>query len=905
MPSPTCASLSDWLRESHLVGPEQAQELRRLQGQVGDPGVLLQELGKRGWLTAFQVEMVAAGLGDQLLLGPYRLLDVLGQGAMGIVFKARQARTGRLAALKIIHKEKLDKPKTIERFQREAVAASQLNHPNIVRAFDADQVNQRYYLAMELVEGIDLARLVKQSGPLPVAAACEYVRQAALGLQHACERGVVHRDVKPSNLLLTKTAEGSALVKILDFGLARFESESDHTGRLTQLGNIVGTVDYIAPEQADNARTADIRADIYSLGCSLYFLLAAQPPFGGQSAVEKLSARMMGEPPRIRLLRPDVPAALEAVLVKMMARAPGQRYPTPAETAAALAPFARGAVATAVPVASVMVPSAVPVANAAVPAAKTGATWDLAPAEVRDGGLILAAKPAGGKIHPRIWIAMGAGAFVLLLLFVFLLRPRPPDTKPEKNPAEPPPTGKAKDKPPPRPIAAAAGYFARTINHQAAVPLHLFKNHALLENGREIGSWNLTGDRLELSLPGGKVVLTRQKPNLFSGKSAANQVWELRKITTDWVRLFNGKDLAGWLVPDQGKTNWRIDQGVLICQGPVSRNHLVSERGDYTHFHLRFQARIQPGGLHRQVVRGQCDRDGFPRGYATRASDVLGLPEKTGSLFLVRPQDGELLEQGLLASSHTVPAGEWFTQEVIADGNRIEVRINNKKVVDYVDAGSLFPHGHIILLAPQQQGTRIDFKNIEIRELTPWIPLFDGKTAAAWKQPERGSWSITDGLLIGEADKGIRHLVSARATWEDFHLVLEAKVTGAEKGGSLAGLSFRAKLGDHALPDGYWLALGSAQKFRTGTLFKLSQNDEFPEPFRVVQKFVHAREAWFRLELLTQGPIVKAFCNGQTLFQFEDREALASRGHVILSVRGAGGSPVTLAIRRLEIRELP
>jgi serine/threonine protein kinase len=204
-------------------------------------------------------------------------------------------------------------------------------------------VGSTYFLVMELIDGIYLARLVQQSGPLLIPKACEYIRQAAVGLQHAHEKGLVHRDIKPGNLMVARIhPDEPPVIKILDFGLARFESESDHAGRLTQLCKIVGTVDYIAPEQAQDARTADIRADIYSLGCSLFYFLTGEPPFSGKDAVERISARVLGDAQSVRQRRPEVSLALERVLAKMMARNPLDRYQTPGEVAIALRPRTPG-----------------------------------------------------------------------------------------------------------------------------------------------------------------------------------------------------------------------------------------------------------------------------------------------------------------------------------------------------------------------------------------------------------------------------------------------------------------------------------------------------------------------------------------------------------------------------------
>jgi hypothetical protein len=218
-------------------------------------------------------------------------------------------------------------------------AAALLAHPNIVTTYDAEDAGETHFLVMEYVEGIDLGRLVQERGPLPADRACDYIRQAALGLQHAFEQGMVHRDLKPHNLMLTPDGR----VKILDFGLARLASEAADAAGLTGTGVVLGTVDYIAPEQADNAHQADIRSDIYSLGCTLYHLLAGQPPFPTGTALQKVMAHVNEKPEPLTELRDDLPEGLMPVVERMMAKDPKHRYPTPAEVAFALEPFVRAA----------------------------------------------------------------------------------------------------------------------------------------------------------------------------------------------------------------------------------------------------------------------------------------------------------------------------------------------------------------------------------------------------------------------------------------------------------------------------------------------------------------------------------------------------------------------------------
>jgi urea transport system substrate-binding protein len=272
----------------------------------------------------------------------YEIIGEAGRGGMGIVYKARQLSLQRLVAIKVLPLGGAGEAEIEARFHRERVLAARLTHPNLVTAYDAGGVAGLPYFVMEFVEGVGLDRLVLERGPLPVAEASEVVRQAALGLEHIYEHGLVHRDIKPSNLMLTPAGQ----VKVLDLGLARAVNEAVPQGQLTFHGQFLGTLDYVAPEQSDNVHAVDIRADIYSLGCTLYHLLAGNPPFGSPaygSVYQKLKAHAEAPVPPIREKRSDVPEALAAALGRMLAKDPADRFATPADVVAALAPFAADA----------------------------------------------------------------------------------------------------------------------------------------------------------------------------------------------------------------------------------------------------------------------------------------------------------------------------------------------------------------------------------------------------------------------------------------------------------------------------------------------------------------------------------------------------------------------------------
>lgn len=270
----------------------------------------------------------------------YRILRKLGQGGMGVVYQAEHKLMERPVALKVITARLVSSELAVERFRQEVKAAAKLSHRNIVTAFDAEQAGDMHFLVMEFIDGISLSELVTRRKTLPVLHACNYAMQAAQGLQHAYLKGMVHRDIKPHNLMRTRRGT----IKILDFGLARFATEADGTSTdpgLTADFTALGTPDYMAPEQARDSKRADIRADLYSLGCTLYYLLTGQPPFPGGTAYEKVLGHCERQPRPLSDYRDDVPAEVTAIVARLMAKNPDDRFQTPLELVEALKPFGR------------------------------------------------------------------------------------------------------------------------------------------------------------------------------------------------------------------------------------------------------------------------------------------------------------------------------------------------------------------------------------------------------------------------------------------------------------------------------------------------------------------------------------------------------------------------------------
>jgi eukaryotic-like serine/threonine-protein kinase len=290
---------------------------------------------------AHEPAMRAAVKGWPTLPG-YEILAELGRGGMAFVYKAHDLRRHRFVAIKVSDPGLAGDDDIVARFRQEQRLAVRLNHPNLVAAYDAGQVEGVPYLVLEHVEGHDLAWIVRQRGPLPAAEACEVIRRAALGLEHLHKHGLVHRDVKPANLMLTPSRQ----VKVLDLGLVRHRHVLAPGGQITSHGQFLGTPDYVAPEQCLDSHAVDGRADIYALGCTLYELLAGQPPFAGpaySSVFLKMKAHVEAPVPPIRGRRADVPERLAAGLERMLAKDRADRFVSAAGVVAALRPFAAGA----------------------------------------------------------------------------------------------------------------------------------------------------------------------------------------------------------------------------------------------------------------------------------------------------------------------------------------------------------------------------------------------------------------------------------------------------------------------------------------------------------------------------------------------------------------------------------
>ena len=431
------------VRSAGILSERQLEKLESdfAEGQhPSEPDELFSRLVKDKVLTEFQAHQIQKGRSEGLSFGSYLILDFLGKGTMGKVYKARHRMMGRVVALKILDSRYVSsRTRSLARFQREMQLVGRLDHPNVVRAFDADRVADCYFIAMEYVAGYTLEDLLKSRGALPPADVVYYASQVAEGLAHAHGRGVIHRDVKPSNLLLTEARK----IKILDFGLGTLLEMEDQSSALTSAGMAVGTPDYISPEQAHMVKI-DGRSDLYSLGCTMYHLLSGQLPFKGESSMDCIVGRIAGKPVPITEVRSGLPPRLIQSIEKLMATNPDDRYQTADEAATALRSMLKpktnaSAAVSVAPTASPIPPTRSPAPNgrATEPVAK--ADSPLEPLAPLARGVVPAMKQKAASIPSRGTklkpvLATAAIAAVLLAGVAFAFFGSSPEASPVNRP---------------------------------------------------------------------------------------------------------------------------------------------------------------------------------------------------------------------------------------------------------------------------------------------------------------------------------------------------------------------------------------------------------------------------------------------------------------------------------------
>ncbi len=705
-----------------------------------------------GTLGATPAHTLPPGLAEH---PDYKVLRELGRGGMGVAYLAQNELMGRTEVLKVVSGQMIHRPLVLDRFLREIRFAAKLRHPNIVTAYAAFRLGENLVLAMEYVEGLNLAKLVKSKGPLPIANACNFVCQAALGLQHAHEHNMVHRDINPSNLMLSREGK-KALVKVLDFGLAKVTSEGRVDSELTGEGQMLGTPDYIAPEQIRDAQAADIRADVYSLGCTLYFLLAGRPPFQGDSLWDLYQAHFSMEAEPLNIIRPDVPAELSALVAKMMAKDPARRFQTPGEIAQALTPFfKKGGTLPFAPSSSPSLadPLGLPTRQAAIPA--SGPTSETARSQdqtqepwkrligVNEPEHIppLAASVAGPKpmrnsirgLWPAVAVAVGLTAILLVAVVTYristdhgelIIQTEDPDIEV---------------------IVKRRGNQVTIVDTQTRQRVELSSGEYELQLSGDKPGLRLSMEKFTLKR-GDQAVVTVSRQGTErtdSARSTEGSVPPPDKISVaagppaaakeanpagEWTAVFNGRDLAGWTAVDadgfNGSQFWTVRDGVLHGNGGANGRHLhiYTIRDDYADVRVRAEVKLNAGGNSGLFVRASKHLP-YPEGYEAEVKLTPG--PKIGSLNRIQ-LGHSWVEHIVPIEPSPVGPDTWSTVDIEAIGSRLRVFVDGKLYADWIDPIGL-PLRRRIALQINDPATHVQFRKIEVKKMVP--PAIKGVSA--------------------------------------------------------------------------------------------------------------------------------------------------------------------------------
>jgi serine/threonine protein kinase len=744
----SAVDLAEFQRAIVAIGLIDAEELARFVVTPDEVSRLAGALVRAGKLTAYQAAALAQGKAKGLVIGEYLVLEKLGQGGMGVVFKARHSPSGPVVALKILPPSFGRDGCAVDRFRREVEIASRLDHPNVVTALDTGEVQGVHFLATEYISGYDLDRLVTEGGPLPVDLALHCTIHAARGLAAAHAQGIIHRDVKPANVML----DDKGAVRVLDLGLARVVEAGNliggsPVGSLTQSGAYMGTVDFMAPEQADDPRKVDHRADIYSLGCTLYFLLTGRPPFLGDTVLKRLMAHQERPAPSLRAARPEVTAKLEEVYLQLMAKGPAERPDSMAdvidlleacrsspeneeEARSDLTIFAKRAFKRAVPRGRDRGPDASIFARRAE---SEDLQWD---PNLRFEDVVM-------------------------------------DLRKEAH-TEPLPEEKL-------PPIVSRPLPKRVRRRRSAVP-YGWIGFALLGLAAVVYALRPGAAPVPAPAPGSSAPSPTPPGAIVASTSAPVVPLSVSKATADarFERLFNGKDLTGWKTYPGQDGYWFVEEGRLI--GRNGNSMLFTERGDFEDFHLRVEARVNSAGnsgVFFRIEYGPSSLTSTPHGYEAQIALEKWIGKgpfyRTGSLWDLAPVESRL---------HLPDT--WFTMEVIAEGNHILTKINGKDVASFIDRQRLYSRGHLALQC-FDSATRVEFRKVEIQELSApkvtapeFRSLFNGKDLTGWAGAVE-DFEVRDGLLA--CKRGKRGAIYEPVERSDFVARVEFRLAPGAEGG--------------------------------------------------------------------------------------------------------------------------
>jgi serine/threonine protein kinase/WD40 repeat protein len=876
--------------------------LREARSRSGTPlpGKSLSELARSlyGTIPPSTSAPAVSDLPPELANHPqYELVSELGRGGMGVVYLARHRLSGRPEVLKVMNKELMVRSGSKERFLREIKSAAMLDHPNVVKMYTAMEMGDLMVLVMEYVKGEDLAKLVKVKGRLPVPNACFYAQQTALGLQHAFDKKMVHRDIKPLNLMLAKEGK-KHIVKVLDFGLAKVARETGEQFELTGSGQMLGTPDYVAPEQTLDATNADIRADIYSLGCTLYYLLAGRAPFKGKSLFEILQAHQSMEAKPLNQERPDVPEEVAAIVAKMMAKDPARRFQQPKEVAQALAPFFRADAKR--PTAklsqdSMEVEVIAPAQE--VKESKPGKSTVPAPAfETLTESGVPSSKTANSKIlcrksaqsapvaRKKLLIGVGVLTGVLLVGFLGLL---------------------------------ASGVLKVKTPDGTIVLENLPPDSEVTVDGNTVSVTSSDGKTFEVRIEPGKkhrLEVKRDGVKVF-GEEVEVEADVSKPVVVRWERpqtTPTGQDTvkpgaalvikrfpAEIWAPEQAK--WRIEGDELVQSSIQLDTGITFGDAKWVDYDFSVDAKMVEG------------RPGFSLNFRKTDTNnyVFAVDEAYNVSSILRTSAGNKWADQ--SYHHVEPRSfvteQWYHLEVRVRGQHYDAFIDGKKIFTFT-ADDLPPKGGVGLATWK---TSCRFRNIvvkdpkgtilleglpEIKELPPkrepppkpetqgFVPLFNGKDLTGWKTPfgGAGDWKAQDGMIVSNGPTS--HLFSERGDYDNFHLRAEAQIND----GGNSGLYFRTALGT-GFPKGYEAQInathGDPQK--TGSLYNIAK----------ILDQLHKPDDWFTLEVIAEGDHIVILVNDKKVVDVTD--PTYKKGHIALQQHD---KKTVVKFRKIEIKEL-
>jgi len=904
-------------------------------------------------------QMAAAiAIMQQKLLGheKFEAIQLIGSGGMGAVFRARHRHTKIDVAIKCAQSNEAE---LVWRFQREVEVAAALGaHGNIVIAHDAEPFAEMMVLVMEYIDGADLAAVVKRSGSqLPIKHVCHYLLQAAIGLQHIHKKGFVHRDLKPQNFMVSRSDH---VVKITDYGLAKKIGDPIDPVTGTRQGEAqpgatlarktMGTPEFMPPEQIDDAANADARADIYSLGCTAYFMLAGRAPFPlpydereePERIADVLAAHITQTPERLDAIRLEVPKELADLVARMLAKNPADRPHTALEVAKTL---------KTIQTTNNIIPQvAKPVVNQEkkeetfwmpnqpVVAANAGqSVWKEIniddtheeQAKAKPRLVRKVAKASWWKTPIGLAAIIGASfAFLCVVAAIIVIQVRTQDGVIELTVD---------------PQDAEVKIDGDTISvkpHGDKEPIEIRKKPGVHKLEVRKGGFKIDSRELTLTAGGHSQVNIRLVPEQKIAERpkdnhAPNDLPKKNQGLTEppqgnpeedrpnasgandgFVPLFNLKDLTGWQTHPKQSDDWSVKNGVLIGTGTgvgQPARFLYSERDAYTDFHLRIEARVSNGCY--GVVTSRCifSPDSFPpdehdpiKGYGAVINGANGNPNKTGSLRLGKGMGVARV------SDPPVPENQWFTLEMIAVWDRVVVKVDGRTTADYRDPDRRYARGRFIL---HPMGSQIEFRKIEIKELPAakaeqesFVPLFNGKNLTGWNRPTEngGTWDVKSGELVGKGGGQVGRpslLETVRNDFGDFRLRMEISnpddtskqiVLRAEiNDGKINGYRIRLNGTDAPYPDVPAGSISKAVAAERGAVIT----------WDTPAKHVPVEDGRpYILEVTAIGNTITTYVNGAMVAEYKDIATAFHSGRILLICRAK--SDAEIHFRKIEIQDL-